>query len=308
MVIPIIIKYISDKSFEKTIPLKVSSNQIKAVQSHYRQLLNVEFSAQESVAYLNTIIAHYIQIPRGEISLMLDNRISESQLLSIHFAVKALLQHKPLQYILGSTEFLDWEFELNEQVLIPRPETEELVQLIANQNYNLSSSSRILDIGTGSGCIAIALQKLTKAEVSAIDISSEALAIAKHNAQKLLSRVNFQQIDILDDSQWDNIPGDFDLIVSNPPYVQESEKKWMHKNVLEYEPALALFVSDKDPLIFYRMIAAFANCKLKKNGQLWFEINEFLSNQLIDLLKDNFSEIEIIKDYKDKNRFCRLRL
>jgi release factor glutamine methyltransferase len=229
-------------------------------------------------------------------------------LLSIHFAVKALLQHKPLQYILGSTEFLDWEFELNEQVLIPRPETEELVQLIANQNYNLSSSSRILDIGTGSGCIAIALQKLTKAEVSAIDISSEALAIAKHNAQKLLSRVNFQQIDILDDSQWDNIPGDFDLIVSNPPYVQESEKKWMHKNVLEYEPALALFVSDKDPLIFYRMIAAFANCKLKKNGQLWFEINEFLSNQLIDLLKDNFSEIEIIKDYKDKNRFCRLRL
>ena len=208
-----------------------------------------------------------------------------------------LKKNIPIQYILGETTFCGLKFNVNNSTLIPRNETEELVNLILNYKFN-----SLLDIGTGSGCIAISVAKKTASSVSAIDISHQAISIAKKNAITNNVSVDFRVADIFnfDDKR------KYDIIVSNPPYVCESEKQNLHKNVVDYEPHLALFVKDSNPLIFYKRIAQYALTNLNKKGHLFFEINEKYSNQIIEMLVDlNFVEIELKKDINDRNRIIK---
>ena len=227
---------------------------------------------------------YYFKISRVKMLLEPDLRLSESEMLKIHFAVKDLLKYKPIQYVIGETEFCDLRFKLNENVLIPRPETSELVRMIAD-SCKLSAVGNILDIGTGSGCIAISLAKmLPQSQVFAMDISEKALDVAKENAANNNENVIFIHDDIL--SLRNDIETKFDIIVSNPPYVREMEKTDMHDNVLNWEPHGALFVSDDDPMIFYKSILEFSKTHLNENGQVWLEINEFLGKEMLSLCQD----------------------
>lgn len=218
-----------------------------------------------------------------------------------------LMACKPVQYVVGHTEFSGLDLEVNPSVLIPRPETEELVKWIADENSN-EKGMKILDVGTGSGCIILALGRILKDPLlTATDISVLALLTAADNAGKYGIPVDFLQFDFLDESQWDRI-GNFDLIVSNPPYVRESEKKDMKSNVIDYEPHNALFVPDDDPLVFYKAIAKFAKVHLTERGELYFEINENLGDEVVNLLrKEGFSEVILKKDIHDKNRMVAAR-
>ncbi len=226
--------------------------------------------------------------------------VGESEFREIENVVSRLKQFEPIQYILGETEFMDLKLKVNRSVLIPRPETEELVNWIIETNS--LDSPRILDIGTGSGCIPLALKSIIKnAKISAVDISEKALEVAKQNAVKNNLDVHFFETDILN---WENLNWDlFDVIVSNPPYVREIEKQKMHTNVLKYEPENALFVSNENPLIFYERIAEFAHKYLVKNGKLFFEINKYLSDEMYNLLEHNgFEDIKLRKDINGKMR------
>lgn len=236
-----------------------------------------------------------------------DLRLSESEMLTFHFAVKDLLKNKPIQYIIGETGFCNLKFKVNENVLIPRPETAEMVYRIYNEQLTINNYPfSILDIGTGSGCIAISLAKaIPDSKVYALDVSGEALKVAKENAIYNDVNINFIHDDIL--NLKNNIETKFDIIVSNPPYVRELEKADMHDNVLEWEPHKALFVSDNDPLIFYRNILEFAKSHLKENGEIWFEINEFLGKEMTDLCHElGFSDVNIYKDFRGKERILRI--
>lgn len=219
--------------------------------------------------------------------------------------VHRLKKSEPIQYVLGETEFFGLKLKVNPAVLIPRPETEELVEWVCNSI--LPENPQILDVGTGSGCIALALKKnLKDAEISAVDFSEKALDVARQNAGLNNLKVEFLKVDILN---WEKYEWDFfDVIVSNPPYVRVSEKKLMQKNVLDFEPGMALFVSDEDPLVFYREIARFAQNFLAEKGFLFFEINESLSDPLIKMLQqNNFTDIQLQKDLQGKNRMIRCR-
>ncbi len=221
----------------------------------------------------------------------------------IKIIVARLKTAEPLQYIFGETCFFGLNIKVTRDVLIPRPETEELVELIISDKTK--SNCRILDIGTGSGCIALALKsRLTNAEISGIDISEKALKIARQNNEINGLNVSFFQADILNWQKHDW--PDFDVIVSNPPYVTESEKKLMHKNVLDFEPPNALFVDDTDSLVFYRTIAQFALEKLSPNGKIYFEINENFGEETKKLFADfGFTQIVILTDIHGKNRFAK---
>ena len=211
--------------------------------------------------------------------------------------VSALKTNKPLQYILGETEFYGLKFKVNEYTLIPRPETEELVDWILKEEFYSA-----LDIGTGTGCIQIALAKNKKAVISAIDISNNALLVARKNAKINGVEINFIHQDILISNDLPKV----DIIVSNPPYVLESEKEMMFDNVLKYEPHLALFVSDKNPLLFYNKIAKLAFESLNNNGKLFFEINEqFADKTIVMLSKIGFVDIKLKKDINDKDRMIK---
>jgi release factor glutamine methyltransferase len=213
-----------------------------------------------------------------------------------------LQQEIPIQYILGKTHFYGLDFEVDENVLIPRQETEELVEwIITNQQINKSINQQILDIGTGSGCIAISLAKnLTSAKVYAIDVSEKALNVAQKNADLNQVEVTFINQNIL---ETEDLQASFDIIVSNPPYVRNLEKAEIKKNVLANEPHLALFVDDHDALIFYRKIAELAQKNLKENGQLYFEINQYLGKEMVDLLqKMGFVEVALRKDIYGNDR------
>ncbi|HDP54555.1 MAG TPA: peptide chain release factor N(5)-glutamine methyltransferase [Bacteroidetes bacterium] len=233
--------------------------------------------------------------------------LSVSQNMLIDQYVDELKLQKPIQYILGETEFFGIRFKVNPSVLIPRPETEELVNWILSNDK--TGFPNVLDIGTGSGCIAIAIaNNLPAAKVFAIDISAEAIAIAKENSMNANTSISFAQADIL------AIPKElkgspFDIIVSNPPYVRESEKNTMQPNVLNNEPKSALFVSDSNPLVFYTAIAKTAKANLKPNGWVYCEINEALGKETADVFsKMGFTGIEIKKDINGKDRFIRAKL
>lgn len=287
--------------------MKVPSNSVKDIRNYYCEQLCSIYDKDESNAMILILLEHYFNIDRVKMTLEPNLRLSESEMLKIHFAVKDLLKSKPIQYIIGETEFCDLKFKVNENVLIPRPETSEMVGIIAN-SHQQSAVSKILDIGTGSGCIAISLAKaFPKSQVYAMDISEEALKVAKENAINNNVNVTFIQDDILTPTQT-LTQTEFDIIVSNPPYVRELEKSEMRDNVLKWEPHNALFVSDDDPLIFYRKILEFASTHLNDNGEVWFEINEFLGKEMTSLCRRfGFSDVKIFKDFRDKERFINLK-
>ncbi|MGE5106798.1 MAG: peptide chain release factor N(5)-glutamine methyltransferase [Sphingobacteriales bacterium] len=218
-----------------------------------------------------------------------------------------LLNHRPVQYVLGEAWFAGMKFYVNEKVLIPRPETEELVEWIVKEVTNSGLQAvKIIDIGTGSGCIPIALKKkLPDAQITAIDVCSEALSIAVENAVNNETEIDFKLIDFLDDPKWAEL-GRFSIIASNPPYIKKSEAADMKKGVLDFEPSLALFVPDNDALIFYKKIAEFAQAHLEKNGTAFLEINEALGNDVVNLFKEHgFSNIELKKDLQGKDRIVK---
>ncbi|MDX8341330.1 peptide chain release factor N(5)-glutamine methyltransferase [Draconibacterium sp. IB214405] len=219
--------------------------------------------------------------------------------------VNRLKTHEPIQYILGVTEFYGLQLGVKPGVLIPRPETEELVEWICKTE--ILENSKIVDIGTGSGCIALALKNvISNAEVFAVDTSEDALEVAAENARQNKLEITFKHANILkwQEYEWQQ----FDVIVSNPPYVRECEKGLMETNVLEHEPELALFVSDNDPLIFYRTIAEFASKQLNEGGFLFFEINEYLGDEMIELVNGlGFKSIELRRDLNNKNRMLKCK-
>jgi release factor glutamine methyltransferase len=245
-------------------------------------------------------------IPPYRLVMGKGKELSGMETRAVRQAVERLKQGEPVQYVLGQTVFCGLTIRVDRRVLIPRPETEELVARILHDYAG--KKIRILDIGTGSGCIAIALaRQLPGSEIMAIDISEEALTLAKENAQANKAAVTFCRTDILDRRQAEqNAGGTFDLIVSNPPYVRESEKAGMERNVLLYEPPEALFVDDQDPLVFYRAIARFAGKKLRKDGALYFEINAQLGPETLDILAgEGYAGRELIRDLSGKNRIIK---
>lgn len=244
---------------------------------------------------------------RTQLLLANEERLNENDRKEILKIVDRLKNHEPIQYILGMTEFYSLPFYSVAGVLIPRPETEELVQWIIQENTNLKPS--ILDIGTGTGCIAISLQKnIPQSTVLACDISTVCLETASQNSELNSADVSVFRYDILNGIPEVEFP-DLDIIVSNPPYIRETEKSLMEKNVLEYEPELALFVADEKPLIFYERIADFSKIHLKNQGRLYFEINEAFGTECCDMLQEKgFSEIKLKKDIHGKDRMIGCRL
>ena len=217
-----------------------------------------------------------------------------------------LLAHEPVQYVLGAAHFAGMTLEVTPATLIPRPETEELVQLIEREQAG-RSGRRVLDVGTGSGCLALALARaLPKAEVLAVDISAEALAVARRNAAAWAPAVAFQQVDILQEFPAGLAPGSLDVLVSNPPYVRESERADMRENVLAWEPATALFVPDNDPLIFYRRLAEIGAQLLAADGVVYLEINEALGPETAALfIAQGFADVRVVADMFGKPRMVR---
>jgi len=270
---------------------------------HIRSELQGLYPDTEIKSFSNLIIEKVSGFSRTEIIVNKNTLFSDEQRHVIENFIEKLKEYVPIQYILGETEFFGLPFQVNESVLIPRPETEELVDWIRNENDRNANPS-ILDIGTGSGCIAISLKhEFTNATVDAFDISEKALETAQSNATLNKLEVTFSKVDIL------NAPETYqkwDIIVSNPPYVTEQEKSTILPNVLEHEPHLALFVSDNGPLLFYRCIAVFAQQHLKPKGKLYFEINRQFGKATVDLLTAmGFGNVELRKDISGNDRMIR---
>jgi release factor glutamine methyltransferase len=279
--------------------MRIKTNALKSVRDFFDDELKSVYSSEEIRYYFCLCCECFLGLSKADAVGNLDRRMTESVMLKFSQAVKNLKKHTPIQYILGSCDFLDLSLNVTPDVLIPRPETEELVQKIINENPDFSKT--ILDICTGSGCIALALKKqLPNATVCGFDISDSAITIAKKNAEKNQLNVEFFVADIF---TYDT-EKTFDIIVSNPPYVRHSEKSQMAENVLSYEPHSALFVDDNDPLIFYSAIATFAKKHLNTNGKLYLEVNESLGNETAKLLENaGFSNVETHTDFRNKTRF-----
>lgn len=266
-----------------------------------RQLTGI-FSENE-IRSLTRIIAEQVcGIPYHRLPVDKDTEISENEKQEIDRIVGRLKQSEPIQYILEEAPFYDLTFTVSPAVLIPRPETEELTEHIIRTHPDREIA--VLDVGTGSGCIAVTLARhLPEARVTAIDISEEALCIARKNAARHCTGVRFIRTDILDPLAAGKIPGKYDLIVSNPPYVLESEKTGMERNVLDYEPGAALFVPDSDPLRFYRAIARLGKQKLNAGGFLYFEINARFGAATATLLEEEgYRPVRLIRDLSGKDR------
>lgn len=280
---------------------------IKSLKTYFFTELQTiqEDSEIESFFFILTEFLHNLK--RIDVSLHPDFEVSETDLEKWKTIISELKTEKPIQYITGEAWFYGLRFEVNENTLIPRPETEELVEWIVDGLKVKGKRQRVLDIGTGSGCIPIALKKeIPNAQVSAIDISEKALEMAHKNALDNQVEINFIHQNILT-SQHLNISTSqsllFDVIVSNPPYVRNLEKQEIKKNVLDYEPHLALFVEDSDALLFYRKIAQLALKSLSPNGKLFFEINQYLGKETVELVEQlGFKNIELRKDFMGNDR------
>lgn len=273
----------------------------------FRNELKNLYSAEEIENFIFFSMNEYLGFTRRHLQLKANQSLGEKETERFKIIVAELKNHKPIQYILGHTEFYGLKIRVNEHVLIPRPETEELVEEIIDTINDKNMKINILDIGTGSGCIAISLKKyLLHSNVSAMDVSDEALLLAKANAILNQTQINFLQGDILQINKSISAPvHQFDIIVSNPPYVRHSEKGNMSKNVLDYEPHLALFVNDNDALVFYKAIVDFALQNLSKDGKLYFEINESLGSEVKKLLEGKgFKKVGIKKDMSGKDRIA----
>jgi release factor glutamine methyltransferase len=272
---------------------------IQQVYHFLQQQLSTIYDTDEAANIADLVIEHITGYKKlGRIThkdlLMNKKQIEQLQTLTID-----LLEHKPVHYVLGEAWFYEMKFYVNEHVLIPRPETEELVELVTS--YKLPVTS-ILDIGTGSGCIPITLKKkLPKAHVTSIDISANALAVAQQNAANLNTEISFKELDFLNETNWADLDC-YDIIVSNPPYIKQSESANMHVNVLLFEPHIALFVEDEDALLFYRKIADFGKTHLNALGKIFVEINEVLGAETVTLFESYGYEAILKKDMQGKDR------
>lgn len=279
---------------------------IKQYRTQFIKELSPFYDAYEAESFFYLILENKHKLRQIDLALNHELTFSDSDLAIWGGFLYELKKEVPIQYLLGKTNFYGLDFEVNENVLIPRPETEELVEWIINENKKEEKYKKIkvLDIGTGSGCIAISLAKnLPNAEVYGIDVSKKAIETAKRNAINNNVDVTFMYLDILNT---DVLACNFDIIVSNPPYVRNLEKEEIKKNVLNYEPHLALFVDDNDALVFYRKIAVLAKNGLSPKGQLFFEINQYLGKEMTDLLeKMNFKNIELRKDIYSNDRMMK---
>ncbi len=284
--------------------MQIPSNKIADIKAYFVKELSALYDSEEADAIFFITLDSLFQITRNDYALNKSKTISESELLKIHFVLKDLKKGIPIQYILTETQFMGMKLKVSAAVLIPRPETEELVDWII-QSHSKEEVSKVLDIGTGSACIALGIKKNFKnTEVHALDVSEDALKIAQENALSNDLKIIFHQNDVLSDGVL--LPENIDIIVSNPPYVTQSEAKSMHSNVLNNEPHLALFVPDNDALIFYKRICELAKRYLKKNGWLYFEINQYLAEEMQHLLElNNFRKVELKKDISGNYRMIR---
>ena len=288
---------------------------IKALKSHFFNSLKNIQDEQEIESFFFILTEYLHNLKRVDVALNPNFGLSDAEVDKWNTILAQLQQEKPIQYITGEAWFYGLRFEVNENTLIPRPETEELVEWILNSpNIHHSSPINILDIGTGSGCIPISLKaNLPQANVSAIDVSQKALEVAKRNAELNKVEINFIEANILEVEDLSQLPSpiihhpsSFNIIVSNPPYVRNLEKQEIKKNVLDYEPHLALFVEDTDALLFYRKIAQLALKNLTPNGLLFFEINQYLGKETVELLENlGFKNIELKKDIYGNNRMIK---
>jgi release factor glutamine methyltransferase len=296
----------------------------KEYRSTFLEELSSLYDEKEIESFFYIILECFHNKKRIDLALNPAMEMDAMELLRWESVLADLKKQKPIQYILGETEFYGLPFLVNENTLIPRPETEELVEwILSDVDYNeglrqaqsdKSAKLNVLDIGTGSGCIAISMAKnLQNAQVFAIDVSEKALATAKENASINKVEVNFINVDILNvnelsELQTSNLKLEtsFDIIVSNPPYVRNLEKEKIKSNVLEFEPHLALFVDDNDALLFYRKIAQLAKKNLSENGKLYFEINQYLGKETVALLEHlGFQNIELRKDIYGNDRMIK---
>nr|WP_299365855.1 peptide chain release factor N(5)-glutamine methyltransferase [Winogradskyella sp.] len=276
----------------------------------FHRELDIIYGKAEVERFFFLSCEHYLNISRIQLTLEPELTFTTSETDIFFKTLEDLKRQKPIQYILGETEFYGLIFKVNSNVLIPRPETEELVDWIIKSHSDIKNKRlKILDIGTGSGCIAISLAKhLPNVEVSALDISKEAIEVARHNADINNVDVAFIEADILNKSNWDLSFDilEFDIIVSNPPYVRQLEKAEMKPNVLDNEPDLALFVPNENPLMYYEAIMNFTVNNLKPQGHLYFEINQYLGNDTEQLLIDaNFQNVELRKDLNGNDRMLK---
>ena len=264
---------------------------------YFKEELNGIADAKEITSWAYLVIKYLLGLNQSDTIVYSNKVISIKNSDCIKRIINELKENKPIQYILGEAEFYGLKFKVNKHTLIPRPETEELVDWILKEDFN-----SVLDIGTGSGCIAISLAKHSTAQIAAIDNCEKALEVAKENAKLNKVNIKFCTQDILQSTSLLNL----DLIVSNPPYILESEKQNMKANVLQYEPHLALFTPDKDPLLFYKKIGSLAAKSLNCGGKLFFEINEQYGTEISKMLsKIGFVDIAFKKDINDKDRMIK---
>lgn len=282
---------------------------IKDLRKDFIDSLSGYYNREEVVSFFYMLSEKYLDMRRVDIALALDNEVNDDKLSCFATAKERLLNQDPIQYIIGDTEFYGLLFKVNKNVLIPRPETEELVDwIIKNQEGEKRNRKlKIIDIGTGSGCIAISLAKnIPNSKVYAIDVSEDALEVARLNAINNNVKVNFIKANAL---EIDSLEGDYDVIVSNPPYVRELEKKEIQSNVLDNEPHLALFVSDENPLIFYKKITELAKSSLVVGGLLYFEINQYLGEETkIMIQEQGFQVVNLRKDLYGNDRMIQAGL
>ena len=275
---------------------------IKELDKVIRQSLAKIYPPEEISGLISLIFEKKVNLKKTDILLNADKILDQKTIDEVMNIVDQLKKSKPIQYILGEADFYDLTLRVNPNVLIPRQETEELVDWIIKDNKD--ENHKILDIGTGSGCIAITLARhLEGSEVEALDTSNEIIDLVKKNAEKNSVQLQYTVSDILSDNQRNKR---YDIIVSNPPYVLESEKRLIKKNILDYEPEEALFVKETHPLIYYEKIADFAFSHLKRRGKLYFEINENKGKEVYNMLSEyGFNEIEIRKDINGKDRMIK---
>jgi release factor glutamine methyltransferase len=281
---------------------------VREIRILFQQALSSMYEEEELEEILFLAMESVKGFSKTDSAMQADVDLSEKETQEFEKIIRELKTHKPIQYITGYSWFYGMKLLVNENVLIPRPETEELVTLIVEQNKSVNSKLKILDIGTGSGCIAIALKKkFPEAEVTALDISADALAVAKANAKAQHVHIHFIQQDMLQPQTLKLEPGtEFDIIVSNPPYVLHSDKPTLHERVIQYEPHLALFADEKDDLVYYLSIADYAFQFLTKGGQLFLEIHHLKGREVKQLLNNSgFIDIEVKKDMSGKDRIVK---
>ncbi len=268
--------------------------------------LESHYPISEITTFFQLILEDVLQLTKIDFALAPNTKISQNKTEQLQQIIKGLIVHTPIQYLIGFVTYMDLKLEVNKQVLIPRPETETLIRWIL-EDYKQTLNVSVLDIGTGSGCIPIALSKqLQQAKIAAIDVSKAALKVAAKNAEMNQTDILFHHQDIL---TTDKLPKTYDVIVSNPPYVRNLEKVEIKKNVLDYEPHLALFVEDNAPLIFYKKIAELAIQHLQPTGALYYEINQYLGNETVELLKEiGFKNVILKKDLFGNDRMIKATL